>query len=938
MVQTTADDRVPVDAEERQAPLASWLDRSFDLGRLRAEPCVWLLVIPMALLLRLVWLADWPLTASEAAAASASWSLVTRGVVEGALPANVGPAVVLLGSFWTFLFGASDTTARLGSALAGAGMVAATWWLRPWLGHLGALVAAIMLSVSPLMLYETRRLTGEGLAVLGLLVLLIAILQRTVGGGRGALMFGAAGLVIATFSHFLALPIAILLIALAPVTARMAVGAGQADDAKAGRTMTRADWMPALATALVLTGVIILLSTLGGPILMGHLLNPLTAWGALPAIPGASPFFPMQLLFFYAPLMLTGAVLAAAMVGSSKETVAERQSGLLIVFWAIVALPLAAIAGDRGPAQTLYPLLPLILLAGRAIAGVITGIDWTAYLKQRGPVLSGVSALALIAFLLCASALSGLNSTVTSMTPILQAGIYFLLGVLLAVATVYLIRPFNWVVGGRIVGLTLIGLFALYEIRSATQLAYVQPAEAVEMAVQQQPTPGLLAVVDRIHRLSRDVTGPRRSEADLTGGHSLEIAIDRSLSGTFEWYLRDYPQRTVFDAAETANAVPGNAQLVIVSADTETALRASLDRGYVGQKYPFSWSYPAAGAANDLRGFVRFLLYREVTTPAPTRDFSVYLRRDVADRVLFKGSPGASEAAPPAGLFDQAGRGRGAGQFDAPRGIAIDGEGNILIVDTVNTRIQKFDARGTHLWSSGTAGPGPGQFGRVQNGPGPTGIAVDEAGFIYVADTWNHRVVKLDPTGKFVTSWGGFVNTQGNQELGRQHPREFYGPRSLAIGPDRALYVTDTGNKRVLVFDLEGKPLRQWGGIGTGPDNLNEPVGIAVDKTGIVYVADTYNGRVAVFDSQGQPKLQWSVPGWAPGVYQEPYLAVAGNMVYLTSGPGRNLLTYDSAGKLLAEQRRFANRDFNVPTGVAVGPDGSVLVVDTGANTVVRAK
>src|SRR5439155_9604788 len=102
----------------------------------------------------------------------------------------------------------------------------------------------------------------------------------------------------------------------------------------------------------------------------------------------------------------------------------------------------------------------------------------------------------------------------------------------------------------------------------------------------------------------------------------------------------------------------------------------------------------------------------------------------------------------------------------------------------------------------GCTGDGSGQFNE------PWGIAVDAKGNIYVADTWNHRIQKFDPQGQFLKQWGGgaFEGGPSPDNIGK-----FWGPRGVAIGPDGKVYVTDTGNKRVEVFDAEGTFVGQFG-------------------------------------------------------------------------------------------------------------------------------
>ena len=950
MAQTTFDD-IHSRSAITQDGTASLLDRSVDLARARWETVAWLALLALALLARVLWLHAWPLSQEEGATATALWSLLTEGTVASAPPAGIGPVVAFFSAFWLFVFGAFDDSLRLGSALVGFATVAACWWLRPYLGRAGALAAAALLTWSPLALYGSRHLTPEPYAVFFLLVLVIALLRLYNGGGVGALATAVAAFTLATFSHYLALPLGLLLALAAPLAARLVAAADDGStptpptelDGRAA-TLTRPtlggrSWAVSAITVAAVVVVLALLATGGGPALLLTLLSPLAAWNAVAPPPERAGAFVPLLLLVYEPLIVVAGLAGAWLVAMRHDQPLRRVTTIMLVVWAVAGLLFGALLGDRSPAQSLYAIVPLALLGGHLIAAILAAIPWTLYYRRfRGPALTVASALALIALVLLVNSLTSPTS-IDATVRIVKLLLDVVVTVVLIAATVYLARPFGMGAAGRVISLTVLGVLALYSLRSATQLTYVNPANAVEMAVQEQTSPGLLAIVARIDRLSRDVTGLRRTTADPAGGHGLMLAIDRSLAAPLDWYFREYPNRVYFSPAEQPT---NGADVVIISAQAATAAQSLLNQNYVGQSYPFAWSFPNRGIGGGPAAIVRYLLYREPpSAPVPT-EFSVYLRRDLADRVLFRGAPAATAPAAPTGVafnaFDRNGRGRAAGQFEAPRGVAVDGEGNVYVVDTANTRLQKFTADGVFQWSVGGPGSGPGQFARIQNGPGPTGIAVDNDGHVYVADTWNHRVVKLDSQGRFVTAWGGFVNTQGDQEVGQRHPREFYGPRGVAIGPDNNVYVTDTGNKRVLVFDRDGQPLRQWGGAGTGPGNLDEPVGIAVDEAGVVYVADTNNGRIAVFNAEGQPVAQWPVMGWGPNIYQEPYIAIGDDGVYVTSGPTRSVMRFDRQGNLLDQRQEIDGETLMNPTGIALTADGQLIVVDTGAHAVLRSR
>ncbi len=224
----------------------------------------------------------------------------------------------------------------------------------------------------------------------------------------------------------------------------------------------------------------------------------------------------------------------------------------------------------------------------------------------------------------------------------------------------------------------------------------------------------------------------------------------------------------------------------------------------------------------------------------------------------------------------EGGRGGGKGEFDLPTGICIDGNGNILVADSGNGRIEKFDPTGAFLSSMGTKGSGHGQLGQ------PNGIAIDRAGNIYVADASNHRVQKLAPDGTLIAEWA----------LG------FYGPRKIAVGPDDSIYVVDQGRTRIVKLSPNGQVLTTWGSSGNGDGQFNDHTSVAVDPTtNKVYVADPRNGRIQVFDSNGKFLTKWSIPEWGrPYGFEALAIDSKKGRLYASSANMDNVLVFDLNG------------------------------------------
>jgi sugar lactone lactonase YvrE len=264
----------------------------------------------------------------------------------------------------------------------------------------------------------------------------------------------------------------------------------------------------------------------------------------------------------------------------------------------------------------------------------------------------------------------------------------------------------------------------------------------------------------------------------------------------------------------------------------------------------------------------------------------------------------------------EGGKGTGKGEFDFPRGIAADNNGNILVADTNNGRIQKFSPTGVFLASLGIKGTGYGQLGE------PNGIAIDRAGNIYVADASNHRVQKLASDGTLIDEWKG-------PDPG------FYGPRRIAIGPDDSIYVVDQGRARIVKFSPDGTVLATWGTKGNGDGQFDDHTSVAVDpKTNKVYVADPRNKRIQVFDSNGNFQRKWSVPEWKP-LYGFEDLAIDSktDRLYASSGNMDAVLVFDLNGNRMGSVRPKPPTKLDAPSALVL-VNGKLYVLSMAGNRV----
>jgi DNA-binding beta-propeller fold protein YncE len=151
--------------------------------------------------------------------------------------------------------------------------------------------------------------------------------------------------------------------------------------------------------------------------------------------------------------------------------------------------------------------------------------------------------------------------------------------------------------------------------------------------------------------------------------------------------------------------------------------------------------------------------------------------------------------------------GAGRVEFNNPAALAVDHDGNLIVADTGNHRLVKVDRNGTHLWAVGGHGTAQGEF------DSPQAVCIDTDNNIYVADTLNTRVQKLSPAGEPLTIWGGWGAEYG--QFGGD------GPLGIAIDEHGFVLVSDShtasgGNHRIQKFDPDGHYVGQFGSYGTG--------------------------------------------------------------------------------------------------------------------------
>lgn len=267
--------------------------------------------------------------------------------------------------------------------------------------------------------------------------------------------------------------------------------------------------------------------------------------------------------------------------------------------------------------------------------------------------------------------------------------------------------------------------------------------------------------------------------------------------------------------------------------------------------------------------------------------------------------------------------GSGNGQFCRPWGICCDQQGNIIVGDRSNHRIQVFDSNGCFKHKFGTEGMRPGQFNR------PAGVAVTREGHIVVADKDNHRIQVLKLDGTFMFMFGSKGGNDGQMIY----------PYDVAVNQlDGRIAVTDTGNHRLLIFNHDGILLGKFGYKGYLCGHFDSPRGIAFNDEGHIIISDFNVHHILVIHPDGTTARILGSQGNGNGQFMRPQGIAVDHMGHFVIADTRNnrVVIMHPTGHFIA---KFGSQgqnpgQFDRPTSVAVLPDGRIAVMDFGNSRV----
>jgi sugar lactone lactonase YvrE len=296
--------------------------------------------------------------------------------------------------------------------------------------------------------------------------------------------------------------------------------------------------------------------------------------------------------------------------------------------------------------------------------------------------------------------------------------------------------------------------------------------------------------------------------------------------------------------------------------------------------------------------------------------------------------------------------------FSSPSDVAIDAAGNLYVADYWNNRIQKISANGAVSTLAGTGNAGAiNGLGKLASFNKPSGVAVDGSGNVYVADAGNNLIRKITPDGTVNTLAGTVVAVDTSNAIIVQPL--FSGPSGVAVDASGNVYVADAGNNRICVVSPSGNTRTLSGNGNAGSNNgagtvatFNNPTGVAADGSGNVYVADMLNNLIRKIAPDGTT----TTLAGSGDIGSTDGLSTAASFYFpssLTVDPSGNIFVTDDINNLIrkitpdgtvttlagsgqagAQNGSGMQASFNDPAGITIDALNNLYVADANNNLI----
>jgi DNA-binding beta-propeller fold protein YncE len=303
--------------------------------------------------------------------------------------------------------------------------------------------------------------------------------------------------------------------------------------------------------------------------------------------------------------------------------------------------------------------------------------------------------------------------------------------------------------------------------------------------------------------------------------------------------------------------------------------------------------------------------------------------------LTFTPTPDASATPTPEELFrvDQVwgSAGDGLDQLNEPQGLFITPDDRMAIADSGNNRILLWTTEGRPIKAIGSFGSSavwrnPPQFNH------PEGVFWHPSNQLFVADTFNHRIVVVDPRGLAVSVWGRHGTEDG----------AFDQPKAFALGKYGDIWVLDSGNNRLQLFSPQGVFKEKWGSFGSENGQFKDPTAIAINFIEQLPVSDSGNFRLQVVNTDGSSVTTQGWLGDGPNQYREPagLTILPGGWLAVVDGVNGRVLFYNNRFEYISDWRATKDPSWKLPAphfrGIAFDSKSRLYLTDIANNVVVR--